>query len=659
MTKHDTADKATGSTGLERRHVIKMLGATAFLTGISGCGGSASSDGASPPQALVPPTGEGPGSEAPALNIDFTPPEGWDYPAVVELLPFGHGVASGDPLADRVILWTRVTVPDADGWRAKQPQGLDAVDVNWVIATDPELKDIVGGGTVRTNRALDWTVKIDAAGLAPATTYYYAFGALGRSSLVGRTRTAPAPAQAVDALRIAHAACTSYWSMDFHPYSRIAERDDLDLFCHAGDHVYEFVDTKGWYRARNDRFDLDYVDFRKWYDADECGRRYALYYSDPDLLKAHQSVPFSIMPDQHDLDDETDPETGITFTEAEAAQVFWLWTPSRPPLADGSGEFGPAPSADTNIAAVAREAATLIYRALPYGDLGEVLLIDIRRHRDPEAPTALEQMLGIEQTAWLKARLLATAERGVTHRVIVNQINLSQLRAFNAPVPGVFETLGLDPDGPELYTSGWGGLPEARDQLYAFLRENGIVDNVVMSGDSHGWFASDLIETSGLPNYEPLTGGGTQGVVGVEIVPSSFGRPGGGEVVAGSLYEAANGGPVHEDYETYRQVYVPMGNATMRLVEPAAQVANSNLRYFNWRTYGYGLAHLTSDEVVCELWEVPAPARSEAQTLIRQFRSQVGRPHLARDIAANATSGTRSAPPPGAVSDQASQRLEG
>lgn len=647
--------EAASALMLERRQLIKMLGATAFLIGVSGCGGSASEDGAAPPSSDIPGTGD----DGAARTIDFNPPDGWDYPAVIELLPFGHGVASGDPLADRVILWTRVTVPDANGWRAERPQGLEAIDVRWVIATDPGLTDIVGGGAVRTTRTIDWTVKIDASGLSSATTYYYAFGALGRTSVVGRTRTAPAPGDAVDALRIAHAACTSYWSMDFHPYSRIAERDDLDLFCHAGDHVYEFVDTKGWYRARNDRFDLEDVDFRKWFDAEECGRRYALYYSDPDLLEAHQSLPFAIMPDQHDLDDETNPDTGVTFTEAEAAQVFWLWTPSRPPLSDGSGAFGPAPSPDSNIAAVPRAAATQLYRALPYGDLGEVLLIDIRRHRNPEAPTALEQLLGVEQTAWLKAHLLDSAQRGVTHRVIVNQINLSQLRVFNAPVPGIFETLGLDPDGPELYTSGWGGLPEARDQLYGFLRDNGIVDNVVMSGDSHGWFASDLVETSGLPAYEPLTGGGTQGVVGVEIVPSAFGRPGGGEVVAGSLYEAANGRPVHEDYDNYRRVFVPMGNATMRLVEPAAQLANPNLRYFNWRTYGYGLAHLTDSEVVCELWEVPAPVRSDEQTLIRQFRSAVGRPHLARDFSANPTSGLRTAAAPGAEPAPANDRLTG
>ena len=135
------------------------------------------------------------------------------------------------------------------------------------------------------------------------------------------------------------------------------------------------------------------------------------------------------------------------------------------------------------------------------------------------------------------------------------------------------------------------------------------------------------------------------------------GGRGAGEVVAGSLYEAANGRPVHDDYENYRRAFVPLGNATMRLVEPVAQLANPNLRYFNWRTYGYGLAHLTDREVVCELWEVPAPVRSDAQTLIRQFRSAVGRPHLARDFAANPTSGLRTAAVPSAEPAPATDRL--
>ncbi|HUR76932.1 MAG TPA: PhoD-like phosphatase N-terminal domain-containing protein [Acidimicrobiales bacterium] len=155
-------------------------------------------------------------------GIDTAPPAGWDYPAAVALLPFGHGVASGDPLADRVILWTRITVPDASGWRAAAPQGVKTVDVGWVTATDPALDNVVVSGRVVTTRALDWTVKVEASGLSSRTTYYYAFSALGFRSPIGRTRTAPALGDRIDELRFAHISCTSWWSTDFHFYRRIA-----------------------------------------------------------------------------------------------------------------------------------------------------------------------------------------------------------------------------------------------------------------------------------------------------------------------------------------------------------------------------------------------------------------------------------------------------
>lgn len=622
---------------ISRRTLLKMLAASALLPAC----GSDESGGASP--------------EPEVPLVDFSVPESWDYPVVTSLLPFGHGVASGDPLADRVILWTRVSVPDARGWQVADPQGLNEIPVAWVIATDPALENVVGSGRVTTTRDLDWTVKVDAAGLASATTYYFAFAALGRTSIVGRTRTAPAFDDPVTELRIVNISCTSYWSMDFHPYARIAERDDLDLVCHAGDHVYEFVDTKQWYRARLDRFDETYVDFRNWRNKDENGRRYALYYSDPDLLRAHQSVPFSVIGDNHDWDNQTDPETGIEFTTAESAQVFWLWTPSRPPRPDGSGEFAPPPPADRQVPVPSVDDAMFQYRHLPYGRLGHVILLDMRYRRDSEAPTPMARLLSTPQAEWLKRVL--DESRDSAYRCIVNQINLSQLGTFNLPGGVLLEPLGLTLTGPELYP-GWGAVPGARDELFQFLRQNGIVDNVVFSGDSHGWFAYDLVEDNSLPAYEALTGSGLLGAVGVELVPSALGRPGGQEVIAGTLYEAANGGPPKEDYEGFQQNWVPLALVPTLAVEAAAQLANPNLRYFNWRTYGYGLCQITASGATLELWEVPYPERSDRQTLLRQFDTPRGRPHLAARLIPAATQGSRvSEPPPPADMPAAATRF--
>lgn len=591
-------------------------------------------------------------------TVDLTPPDGWDYPAVVELLPFGHGVASGDPLADRVILWTRITVPDARGWDVADPQGLTAIAVDWVIARDPELTDVARRGRVVTTRAVDWTVKVDADGLDSATTYWYAFAALDRTSPVGRTRTAPAPGDDVTEVRIAHVACTSYWSTAFNAYARIADRDDVDVLLHAGDHVYEFVDDFQWYRGRNDILDDTYVDFRAWHTADECRRRYALYASEPDCLRAHQSLPWAIIVDNHDVDDHE--ENGVvTFTADQASEVFWEWTPSRPPVPDRSGRTPASPGPDAMVPVPRGEGAGFRYRSLPYGDLADLLLIDMRSFRTPSRATLIgpptdadpnETILGPEQESWFHDELLASKQRGTVFRVIDNGVNMSQLRAFNVPLAATFADLGFNTTSiGVIYPNGWDEWPEARRRLFEWLRSEGIVDNVVLSGDAHGWFASDLVEDNMLPNYEPLTGGGLLGAVGVELQPGGGGRKNGQGTVAGAIWGAAMGGPAFGRYREFMNGWYDLGLAPTIALEAAARLLNPNLHHFNWRTWGYGLVHLTREAATLELWEVPAPDPSPHQGLAAAFRSPVGAPHLFPVLAPQASRGSRVAARPPAV----------
>ena len=110
--------------------------------------------------------------------------------------PFRHGVASGDPLADRVILWTRVTVSDAPA----------PVEVRWRVARDPDLRDVVASGRARASAARDYTVKVDASGLEPGEAWYYGFEAAGHHSPVGRTRTLPASSP--ERLKLAFCSCS-------------------------------------------------------------------------------------------------------------------------------------------------------------------------------------------------------------------------------------------------------------------------------------------------------------------------------------------------------------------------------------------------------------------------------------------------------------------
>lgn len=581
-------------------------------------------------------------------RYDRALPPGWTYPVVEELLPFGHGVMSGDPLPDRVVLWTRITIPDERGWDASEvpaPQGISSVQVRWAIARDPGLTDVVRRGTVTTTAARDWTVKVDADRLPAGATLYYAFETLGYRSPIGRTRTAPAPDAEVTELTVAHIACTSWWQDVFNAYARIAERDDLDLVTHAGDHVYETCGghpaSRAWAGQTDWAKDLDN---RHWATLGECRRRYALYYADPNLLRAHGAAPFAVMPDQHDDDDNV--QSG--FTAAAARSVAHEWTPIRTPLPDGSGRFPASPGPNANLPVPNGDAAAFFYRTLPYGSLAEVVLLDVRRFagRDGER----SQVLGDVQWDWLERTLLAS--RGRTFRYVVNQVNLGQLRAFNLPFADAFERrLGVDAQPPqgEIYTTAWGGHPEERRRLLRFLRENDLVDNVVMSGDSHGWFGYDLVEDAQAPAYEPATGGGVLGAVGVELVPSALGRPGGQDVIAEELYFASVGGSrgaAYNDAERFDREFRPAALGPTLALEAAARAANPNLQYFNWRAdYGHAMVHLRPDRAVLESWVSPQRVAADAAELRAQFVSPVGAPHLGAVLEPEPVAGARRAAP--------------
>ena len=148
--------------------------------------------------------------------------------AATAALRFDHGVASGDPLADRVILWTRITPA------TPRP----ALALNYLVATDPAFSQIVLRGSTKTNPGRDYTVKVDAAGLQPGTTYYYRFSCEGVDSPVGRTKTLPTTG--VSSLRFAVVSCSNHAYGYFNAYARIAARADLDLVMHLGDYIYEY-----------------------------------------------------------------------------------------------------------------------------------------------------------------------------------------------------------------------------------------------------------------------------------------------------------------------------------------------------------------------------------------------------------------------------------
>jgi alkaline phosphatase D len=549
----------------------------------------------------------------------------FDYPIIDALLPFAHGVASGDPMQDRVIIWTRITIPDDRGPLVSDPQGFLEAEVNWLVATDPELQNIIARGNTTTSAERDWTVKVDATGLDPATTYYYAFGAFQRTSIVGRTRTAPSADSANDELRLAVVSCASYWSSHWSGYQHIADRNDLDLVIHLGDYIYDFVDQDEEVRARIDRNgavrnNIEDVDYRDWLNVDEVRRRYALYRSEPNLLRAHQQHPWTIIWDNHDIDpsfgnelnDSNIDRDSQTTTLDDTINTFWLWTPCRPPadmqgtplmVDDGSYPEPPFPHQ--------------LWRKLDFGPLADILCTDIELYRQLSAeqlPADYSDhldngpsLLGKSQYSFITEQMKVSSEANKVWRVLPHQ---TWLAPWNIPSSTAQNTA---PGSP--ITTRWSEFSEERDQWFEFLNDNNIVNNIVLSGDMHGSWASDLVASnvldSSYQSSEPLpntrsgsrfsntlagfsragTGNTAQlnnraDSVGVEFAPSSMGRGGADELVANALPGSSE------------EIQV----AGARALELASITANKNVQFQEWVDHGYGVVHLTQDEAIFEFW---------------------------------------------------------
>ena len=157
---------------------------------------------------------------------------GWQTPPGTQTGLFRHGVASGDPLTDRVILWTRVTPPA--GHSDSKP-----LDVRWRVASDEQMSNIVARGTAQAAAERDFTVKVDAGSLKPGATYYYAFDSGGEQSPIGRTKTLPD--RGAQRLRLGQVSCSNYPTGYFNVYRCLANRPDLDAVVHLGDYIYEFA----------------------------------------------------------------------------------------------------------------------------------------------------------------------------------------------------------------------------------------------------------------------------------------------------------------------------------------------------------------------------------------------------------------------------------
>ena len=449
-----------------------------------------------------------------------------DKPAAAH---FTHGIASGDPLADRVILWTRVLPGSGNA---------EAVPCSWQVATDDSFDTVVASGEAAARAERDYTVKVDAAGLAPGTGYCYRFIAHGVASPVGCTRTLPVGE--VSEFKMAVASCSNYPQGFFHAYRHIAE-SDLDVVLHLGDYLYEY--PVGYYAnpVAENQFGRTVEPEHEILVLEDYRMRHGLYRTDPDLQAAHAAHPWITVWDDHEMMNNTwrtgaenhDEGEGDFFERIHAArQAYHEWMPIR---TGAEGDQG------------------VIYRAFQIGDLADLLMLDTRlvgRDEQLDYAKGIEQagsveafikndlynpkrqMLGEEQEAWLQQALQRSKARGATWQVLGQQVLMGKL---NIPVippeelaklelseyarPRVAQSQQLAPYGLPSNLDAWDGYPAARERLFAMLTAHA-TNPISLAGDTHNGWAFNLtnqkgeavgvewgtpgISSPGLENYVPL-----------------------------------------------------------------------------------------------------------------------------------------------------------
>lgn len=478
---------------------------------------------------------------------------------------FRHGVASGDPLSDRVIIWTRVEPRRAP----------DAESVGWMMSSDEKFTNIVAQGAVETGAARDYCVKVDVEKLKPGTTYYYRFESRNERSAVGRTRTLPK--NDVAHVRLGVVSCSNYPQGFFNAYACLAQRPDLDAILHLGDYIYEYQNERygngtpiGRVPSPNKEI-LTLADYRD---------RHAQYKGDPDTQAVHQQHPFICVWDDH-----------------EFANNSWSGGAQNHNPLDGEGDWSPRRAAATQayfewmpVREDAQTRQSKIYRAFRFGNLATLIMLDTRiigRDQQVEATdiSGLEsptrQMLGPEQEGWL-AEQFSTATRDNAEWTLLGQ------QVMFAPQTAT----GLRSSNAD----SWDGYRGCRTRVFDMVERAKVKNFTVLTGDVHSSWAFDLPRNP-FGGYDKTTGKGSIGVefAGTSITsPSNLGRgPDGPKQLAG------------------------------------LQETRPHLHYVDGRYRGYFVVDLTRERLQADYYAMETiEKRSTNERFEKGFITESGRNHL-------------------------------
>jgi len=422
------------------------------------------------------------------------------------LAPFYHGVASGDPQDDRVIIWTRVTPKELSNNR---------INVKYEVSKSVSFSSLIKSGYISTSPDRDYTVKIDVDGLEPGNTYYYRFEAFGKKSMIGKTKTTPT-GQSANHLKFAVASCANYQAGYFNNYGIIARKKDLDAVVHLGDYIYEYGNSE--YGSDSIMDDRIFEPYGEIVSEEDYRMRYSTYRLDTNLIRLHQQHPIICVWDDHEsandaykdgAENHTDSTEGNWIGRKNVAKkVYFEWMPIRE-------NFNRS-----------------IYRSIQYGDLANLIMLDTRLEGREEQINDVNDsnlyktdrtLLGKDQKNWLKNELI---KQECKWNIIAQQVIFSPLNVGwaylqdNSLTYNQYESLFLDI---------WDGYPAERDELIDYIRTNKLNNTVILSGDFHSSFAFDVHENptnlffnSGFPFYVPS---GYDAATGLGSVAVEFTTP--------------------------------------------------------------------------------------------------------------------------------------
>ena len=387
---------------------------------------------------------------------------------------FEHGIASGDPTTDSVMIWTRVTADE------------ESVPVDWLMARDAELTDAVASGAATAEANADHTVRVDVGGLDPGCEYFYGFTTAAGRSPTGRTRTLPADPER---LRFATCSCAKFNAGFFNAYSRIAERTDLDFLLHLGDYIYEASNTPPKTQTPGADIGRPFDPEGECRTLAEYRTRYSQYRRDPDVQRLHAVLPIIPTLDDHELADGAWAGGADAHDPAEHGP----WSERRERAFRARREWLPIREPDPGD-------PTRAFRTVRAGDLAEIHLLDIRSRRDrpalaPEMSNPDRSMLGEEQRAWLFGALERpqAAWRFIATPSILTRTWVPHPSEPLATALAKLKLIDEDGEGPD--EDQWDGYPAERTALLERLAA--IDDAVVVSADIHVSIAGQVRDDGG------------------------------------------------------------------------------------------------------------------------------------------------------------------